>query len=281
MKSNTEFNRLKLKTDQLYLPLSGGKVNGETIFTDKVIFGSGSKSITIHNGKIEGLPEGHTYDLEPSSDKSEVTLTEDGEDKTTLPLVATFVGTRAEWNTLSATDKAKYRIVHFTDDGGSDDISEEHITFTSSDTTDANATSWTGVTTLSSGLSLKTLFSRVSQMFKNIRYLHNVLSEDVLWQGDTNYATSYTINLSDSYQNYKKLLFFLIVDTYGGRPIIREVSCEQIDYLRTTNSGSVSMCWGYSTLNDYFDIQRTSTTTSLVTASSLTKCVKVIGLKHY
>lgn len=121
--------------------------------------------------------EGHTYDLEPSSDKSKVTLTEDGEDKTTLPLVATFVGTRAEWNALSAADKAKYRIVHFTDDGGSDDISEEHITFTSSDTTDANATSWTGVTTLSSGLSLKTLFSRVSQMFKNVRYLYNTIKK--------------------------------------------------------------------------------------------------------
>lgn len=111
--------------------------------------------------------------------------------------------------------------------------------------------------------------------------LNNVLSEDVLWQGDTNYATSYTINLSDSYQNYKKLLFFLTVDIYGGRSIIREVSCEQIDYLRATNEGSVSMCWGYWDIKDYFDIRPNSTTTSLVVNSNITKCVKVIGLKHY
>jgi len=54
MKSNTEFNRLKLKTDQLYLPLSGGKVNGETTFSKGVTVGSGKKEITINDGVIEG-----------------------------------------------------------------------------------------------------------------------------------------------------------------------------------------------------------------------------------
>ena len=51
---NTEFNRLKLKTDQLYLPLSGGKVNGETTFSKRVTVGSGKKEITINDGVIEG-----------------------------------------------------------------------------------------------------------------------------------------------------------------------------------------------------------------------------------
>lgn len=61
MFSNTEFNHLKLKLDQLYLSLSGGKVNGETVFSKKVTFGSGKKTIKIHDGIIEGLdfPEGH------------------------------------------------------------------------------------------------------------------------------------------------------------------------------------------------------------------------------
>ena len=54
MKSNTEFNRLKLKTDQLYLPLSGGKVNGETTFSKGVTVGSGKKEVTINDGVIEG-----------------------------------------------------------------------------------------------------------------------------------------------------------------------------------------------------------------------------------
>lgn len=79
--SNTEFNRLKLKTDQLYLPLSGGKVNGETIFTDKVTFGTGKKTIKIHDGIIEGLdfPEGlllGTCDTAAATAAKVVTLTD-------------------------------------------------------------------------------------------------------------------------------------------------------------------------------------------------------------
>lgn len=76
----------------------------------------------------------------------------------------------------------------YTDEGkkSSDEIIEEAVnlaitkdskdmtvTFTSSDVTDANASSWTSVTKLTGGETHATLFSRISQMFKNIRYLYN------------------------------------------------------------------------------------------------------------
>ena len=48
-------------------------------------------------------------------------------------------------------------------------------TFTSNDVADANATSWTAVAALTSGLTHTVLFQRVSQMFKNVRYLYKVL----------------------------------------------------------------------------------------------------------
>lgn len=41
MKSNTEFNKYKVKNDELYLPKSGGKVEGEAVFTGGVRFSSG------------------------------------------------------------------------------------------------------------------------------------------------------------------------------------------------------------------------------------------------
>lgn len=41
MKSNTEFNKYKVKNDELYLSKSGGKVEGETVFTGGVRFSSG------------------------------------------------------------------------------------------------------------------------------------------------------------------------------------------------------------------------------------------------
>ena len=41
MKSNTEFNRDKLKNDELYLSKRGGIVNGETVFTNGIRVTSG------------------------------------------------------------------------------------------------------------------------------------------------------------------------------------------------------------------------------------------------
>lgn len=54
MKPNTDFNRTKLKNNQLYLPLSGGQVNGKTIFTNKVdLGGDGKNAVKIKNGMIQ------------------------------------------------------------------------------------------------------------------------------------------------------------------------------------------------------------------------------------
>lgn len=47
------------------------------------------------------------------------------------------------------------------------------ITGTSSDTTDGNANTWTSVDTLTSGETHTNIFSKISQMFKNIRYLYS------------------------------------------------------------------------------------------------------------
>lgn len=55
------------------------------------------------------------------------------------------------------------------------DTKSNTVTFTSSDVADGSATSWTSVTKLSSGITHATFFARVSQMFKNVRYLYKVL----------------------------------------------------------------------------------------------------------
>ena len=45
------------------------------------------------------------------------------------------------------------------------------VSFTSNDVDDASATSWTSVSKLATGITHATFFQRVSQMFKNVRYL--------------------------------------------------------------------------------------------------------------
>lgn len=55
------------------------------------------------------------------------------------------------------------------------DTKDSIVTYTSNDVADGNATSWTSVTALTSGITHATFFQRVSQMFKNVRYLKNLL----------------------------------------------------------------------------------------------------------
>lgn len=47
--------------------------------------------------------------------------------------------------------------------------------FASSDVADGSATAWTSVSALTSGESNKNIFAKISQMFKNIRYLYKML----------------------------------------------------------------------------------------------------------
>lgn len=55
------------------------------------------------------------------------------------------------------------------------DSKSNTVTFTSNDVADGSATSWTSVTALESGITHATFFQRVSQMFKNVRYLYKML----------------------------------------------------------------------------------------------------------
>lgn len=139
---------------------------------------------------------GGTQGLVPApliADKDKYLKGDGSWDNTLLP---TFVGTQAEWTALSESDKAKYRIVNFTDDGVlSNNASDSIVSFTSSDTTDADASSWTSVSTLTTGGSLTSLFAKVSQMFKNVRYLYKVISTDT--SPFTPIDNTKTININD------------------------------------------------------------------------------------
>jgi len=64
--------------------------------------------------------------------------------------------------------------------------------FASSDTDDASATSWTVVPPIAGGETHTTLFGKLSQIAKNVRYLKNLLNDNV-WQDVT---SEFTINVT-------------------------------------------------------------------------------------
>lgn len=65
------------------------------------------------------------------------------------------------------------------------DTKDNTISFTSNDTIDEDATSWTVVPKLISGIKHSTLVQYISQMFKNVRYLYKMLgTTDISELGD-------------------------------------------------------------------------------------------------
>lgn len=83
------------------------------------------------------------------------------------------------------------------------------VTYTTSDTTDANASTWTSVTALTSGMKLTDLFARASQMFKNVRYLYKqvtVLNSNYELLYDGAVKTGSTYSLKTAIDNYRMIV---------------------------------------------------------------------------
>lgn len=158
-----------------------------------------------------------------------------------VPPVNIFLGTRTEWDALSATEKAKHKFINFRQE--SQWAVDKYMP----------VTLWTG---------------------------------DV---GDYAGATSYTINLSQSYKSFKFLRFYFMISVNANaqpnRPVVREISTEQLDYIRTSGLGgqTLSMAWGYVANatppdSNYVDIQSSSTETTLLIASRYCKIQKIEGV---
>ena len=103
--------------------------------------------------------------------------------------------------------------------------------------------------------------------------------------GNITGAGAAKITLNDDLTNYK----FLIFDMYcsfstGGanrRYYSRVISVQQ--FINLINKGNasttISITWGYSNLNDYFDIKHDSTTTKVLNFSSnFTQCLRIVGI---
>ena len=87
------------------------------------------------------------------------------------------------------------------------DSADSTTTFTTSDTADGGASSWTTVPALTSGETHKSLFAKMSQMFKNIRYLYKLLGTTDISSIEDGTVTGGLTSLNDS-------LTKVINDTY-------------------------------------------------------------------
>lgn len=81
------------------------------------------------------------------------------------------------------------------------DTAENTATFTSSDVADGSASAWTSVSKLSSGEKHSSILKKVSQMFKNVRYLYKMLGTTDISKIGNGTCTGAISSLSSSLAN--------------------------------------------------------------------------------
>ena len=126
---------------------------------------------------------------------------------------------------MSNVDKINVNGTEYGIEGAAGDSKDDTTTFTSSDVADGNATTWTSVNVLTSGEKHSSIFAKVSQMFKNVRYLYKLLGttdfsglgtdisgalnnlEDIIVKGVETSSTASQAYAKDEYMVYNKKLY--------------------------------------------------------------------------
>lgn len=85
------------------------------------------------------------------------------------------------------------------------DTANNVVSFTSSDVADGSASAWTTVSKLSSGEKHSLVFAKVSQMFKNVRYLYKILGTTDISKIGNGTCTGAISSLNNSLANYLPL----------------------------------------------------------------------------
>jgi len=119
------------------------------------------------------------------------------------------------------------------------DTKDSVVAFTSSDVADGGASSWTNVTKVASGETHKSIFAKMSQMFKNVRYLYKLLgTTDISSIGDgtvtkalsvlnannaaapSEWDGEWTITYDPSLKQYR---FLLMTAEYNGQVMTQQL----------------------------------------------------------
>lgn len=150
------------------------------------------------------------------------------------------------------------------------DTADNIVTFISNDTIDEDATSWTVVPKLESGIKHSTLAQRISQMFKNVRYLYKMLgSTDIADIGNgtvTGALSSLNSNLGLKYldkitstggfdmttalSKYSEFIFVIDIHSNNNMVTITVSAKEIID----RNGAMTTFSTGFYTANNNYNV---------------------------
>ena len=122
------------------------------------------------------------------------------------------------------------------------DASDTTVAFASSDTQDVDASAWTSVATLTSGEKHSFLFAKISQMFKNVRYLYKMLGTTDISKIGNGTCTGAISSLNSSLANVK------IININGKN---EEIVIDIKNAIRNLSYGNYILT-GYSNYQQHF-----------------------------
>lgn len=128
------------------------------------------------SAKIYATSNDWRYEIEPTTWRGDSTFTITAGDDNNAGTVYTISQVPAAVTSnigLEHTGGNTYRLTYTV--GSGVDTANDIVTFTSSDVEDGQATAWTSVAKLESGETHASMFAKISQMFKNVRYLYKTL----------------------------------------------------------------------------------------------------------
>ena len=124
--------------------------------------------------------------------------------------------------------------------------------FTSSDVADGGATAWTGVNPLTSGETNKSIFAKLSQMFKNIRYLYKMLGTTDISSIGNGTVTGGLSSLNDALAF--KVLAYAAYNKQIGAKAGYTITTNDFGITPITGWTPVAICWAYAS-HDFITIR--------------------------
>lgn len=124
--------------------------------------------------------------------------------------------------------------------------------FTSSDVADGGATAWTGVNPLTSGETNKSIFAKLSQMFKNIRYLYKMLGTTDISSIGNGTVTGGLTSLNDALAF--KVLYYTAYNKQVGANAGFTITTNDFGITPITGWTPVAICAAYAS-HDFITIR--------------------------
>lgn len=111
------------------------------------------------------------------------------------------------------------------------DTANNIVSFTSSDVADGLASAWTTVSKLSSGEKHSSIFAKVSQMFKNVRYLYKMLGTTDISKIGNGTCTGAISSLNSSLGKYQKQdgVYMVAIKPYDSLKVTIKFNKQYID----------------------------------------------------